>query len=161
MKPGRELDALVAEKVMSWARVGEDFHTSPAHRPSLDFPGRIIDDWDSKGPHDYLVPPGLIGNRARDRVAFCGCEGDARLPYFSTDIAAAWQVVEHLRASLDGNEWTGEFKLFFNGCEYEYWWSFSRTTAEGLYETSKEAGVADTAPHAICLAALKAVGVEV
>lgn len=124
MKPGRELDALIAEKV---------------------FEGYILD----------------YNNYGNFLVAFkTDSEGIAiweDLPNYSTDISAAWQVVEKLKDTLDGNKWTGEFNLFYNGQDYECWWSFSRQTEDGLYETSKEAGVADTAPLAICLASLKAV----
>lgn len=127
MQPGRELDALVAEKVMGWRKISHPY------------------------PYSDLTWINSEGATARP----------GGIPQYSTDIAAAWVVVEHLKNSLNGNEWTGEFNLFFNGCEYECWWSFSRKTEEGLYETSKEAGVAETAPHAICLAALGAVGVNI
>ena len=102
MKPGPELDALVAEKVMG-----------------------LGNDWCL---HVGVHPP-------------CGspCPID-----YSTDIAAAWQVVEKIgNASLvnhaSGGAWHVEFELKGGSLPYD---------------------TGDTAPHAICLAALKAVGVE-
>ncbi len=75
--------------------------------------------------------------------------GSESLPHYSTDIAAAWQVVEKmaeggLRLSLDrfgGDPWWAEF-------------------ADEGWEQGAQATSA-TAPMAICLAALKAKGVEV
>jgi hypothetical protein len=104
MKPGRELDALVAEKVTGW----------PAARDA----------------------------KAISETGYWTA-GDERfihgLPAYSTEIAAAWQVVEKLIATGD---WC-DFEL-----DYEptlLWCCGGKTYAP-------------TAPHAICLAALKAAG---
>lgn len=106
MKPGRELDALVAEKVMGWKSVEHRFE-DPFHR------------WDGIAPehgsHRFTVPD------------------------FSTDIAAAWEVVEKLNDLILERDVTAE------GTRYN-------VVIDGI-ETW-----AETAPHAICLAALKAVG---
>jgi len=108
--PGRELDALVAEKVMGWIKRPKGAGTA----------------------HLWI---------SSDKQAF----HESELPAYSTDIAAAWQVVEKLTRRDD--------KLFFtletpiSGSAWECW--FSGEWAEG-----------ETASHAICLAALKAVGVE-
>lgn len=135
MKPGRELDVVIAERVMGWSRRGAGDHTKPEHRPSKDFPGRVINNWDSKGPHDYLESPG-----GRSRIYFCGCDDiGEEIPRYSSDIAATWEVVERLH-KLDPDD---GLKIWFIG----HWQaSFGATIAD-----------ADTAPHAICLAALKAV----
>lgn len=77
---------------------------------------------------------------------------DTLLPY-STDIAAAWPVVERMRelrwvfslCTLNA----GDFYCIFKVHEFS-----SRPSA--IHDAR-----ADTAPHAICLAALRAVGVEV
>jgi hypothetical protein len=103
LPPGRELDALVAEKVLGW----------PAAR-----------DAKAIGEAGYWT--------AGDERFIHG------LPAFSTDIAAAWEVVEKLIAS---DEWP-EFSL-----EYEATLKWSVGDCYGA-----------TAPHAICLAALKAMG---
>lgn len=98
MKPGRELDMLVAEKVMS------------------------------------LKPLG-------------------RVPHYSTDISAAWEVVEKINSSK--NKWT----LNSLRCDpNDGKWQFGDIDRDGsIWPDDKY----DSAPLAICLAALKAVGVEV
>lgn len=106
MKPGRELDALVAENVFGI----ESTTISPTGI-------------------DVLVKKGTV----------------RPIPHYSTNIAAAWEVVERFsyftitQSKLDKELYHAEFK----GRLGEFF------IAEG-----------ESAPHAICLAALKAVGVE-
>lgn len=69
LKAGRELDALIAEKVMGWI-LGPERITRP-DGGSFDAP--IHDDWEYKGYRPYSLPP------------------------YSTDIAAAWLVIEKLQ----------------------------------------------------------------
>lgn len=119
MKPGRELDALVAKKVMGWTK----------HRRAA---GEDVDysfNW---------VPPEFRGDVAYWRP----------LPRYSEDIAAAWVVVSKLPCAHLAVEWR-------DGRGWEAWfaiWDSVKQDAD-VYE-----GLGDTAPHAICLAALKAVG---
>lgn len=122
MKAGRELDALIAEKVMGWKVV--------------------------PGQYKHIVPP----NAQLERSTFCEYVTSSlsvpamKLPTYSTDIRAAWEIVEKLCPQED------EFQLKrFNKKEWDCNFSY-------FMETSCQA---DTAPHAICLAALKAVGYEV
>lgn len=114
MKPGRELDALVAEKVMGWV-IGSD-HIS------------------------------------HDGIGFSRQYLDIALPRFSTDIFAAWKVVEKLH-SLG-------FKIGVDAQTNSYSACVVATLEKGIYKVVANE-VKETAPHAICLAALKAVGVEV
>jgi hypothetical protein len=119
---GRELDALVAEKVMGWR---------------------------CRGLHPIHECPVFATGRA-----------DTLAPHFSTDIAAAWQVVEKMGA--DG--WNVSLYVHrgeHGGC------GCSITCPYGPCEKHGNAvetwhGVEDvrgaTVPLAICLAALKAVG---
>lgn len=105
MKPGRELDALIAEKVM-----GFDPNSTDSLRTLL--------------YHSY---PG------------------GHFPCYSTNIACAWEVVEKMSPRDD------KFEI----SKYK----------NGLYEATfryfeAEWSEAETAPHAICLAALKAVGID-
>lgn len=75
---------------------------------------------------------------------------------YSTDIAAAWEVVEAMVGK------GCEFALIADErCEpRDYAAEFSRNNSN-IGETTYLCGErADTAPHAICLAALRAVGVE-
>lgn len=71
------------------------------------------------------------------------------LPEYSTDINAAWDVVEKMRNILGQD--IQSFSLW--------------TTTTGTYGAHFKLGInnsfGDTAPLAICLAALKAMGVEI
>lgn len=124
MPAGREMDALVAEKVMAWTsvRTGKKYDASDFD----DLYGQSL------GGFDWRCP----------------------VPGYSTDIAAAWKVVEYLRkrkepygAQLDHIEernqsegiWVVQFCAKYN----EAWWHAH--------------AYADTVPLAICRAALKAV----
>lgn len=100
MNPGRELDALIAEKVMGLAS------------------GR------------HLLGP--------DK------------PY-STSIEAAWEVTEKM---LERNTGTMRVQAVSNsfGVTFEHWGD-DENVVKGFHRSS-------TLPHAICLAAIKAVGVE-
>ena len=118
LQAGRELDALVAEKVMG----------SASH---------------ARASHDV---PGLT----------CSLCREAALPY-STSIAAAWEVVEklsdkwemNLRTILPARDYVCEFKLVVkNKCIVDAQHPFEHVWNNPV----------DTAPLAICLAALKAVG---
>lgn len=120
----RELDALVAEKVMGyWLAEGGSWF----------------------GPH-----PSMPGERCHascagsNRIMGPDCWGVDGLPKFSDRMEAAWEVVEKL-----DEKWS-RFNLgHTSGVGWEAWTdSFSRAEAA-------------TAPLAIVLAALKAVGVEV
>jgi len=115
VKPGRELDALVAEKVFgcktAWAMNRENVFCGCAGRP-----------------HGAPV------------VSY----GAAPVKNYSTDIAAAWEVV---------GRFGDEFIL-------ERWPEF-RNTWRTSFQRDREWASAATAPHAICLAALRAVGHEV
>ncbi len=113
MNPGRELDALVDEKVM---------HEGPCAR------------------EDYGIGNGF-------RRCECGAVGRWNEDFvhyrpYSTNISAAWQIVEKLKAQ--------DPALFFQLAN-----SINRKwecqCGDGWSES-------DTAPRAICLAALKAVG---
>lgn len=130
MEAGRELDALVAEKVMGY----EVFRSDHAEYVQ----GR---DWADPGEPLYY-PDGI------ERQA-------ATVPEYSTDIAAAWPIAQKLGLALvpqsdgDGFRWLATDVHAVN---------YSNViTVEPKDGTEYSA---DTAPHAICLAALRAVGVE-
>lgn len=122
----RKLDALVAEKVMG--HENDVVATIPAIPP-----------------HNWIEPPG----QPRRAIAFAGFEP----PHYSTDIAAAWEVVEKIKNT---HEWSIE-----NDQGEINEWLVSVTEIErqpGVLATG-HCAEAPTAPHAICLAALKACGV--
>lgn len=112
MKPGRELDALIAEHVMGLERITSLY---------------LEIGWRPKG-----VPVGVH-----------------QLKPYSTDIAAAWEVVEKMGV-LTWHIWKTLDDRFYA--------QFGKDQDEFHLKHTAEAG---SAPHAICLAALKAVGHEV
>lgn len=105
MQASRELDALVAEKVMG------------------------LEPW-----------PGKAGCFKAPIVLHYQTPKPCLPPEYSTDIAAAWQVVEKMQETCEvsieqkGTGWKVYFDAEWRGAE--------------------------TVPHAICLAALEAVGVQ-
>lgn len=114
LKPGRELDALVAEKVMGW-----------------------------EAPH-----PEDFGDIGRSIIESRGDDPYAPARY-STDIAAAWTILEKL-------------PQFAYGCAVSFRW-MDRPEATGQeWEVNLGPGhpraIGISVPHAICLAALKSVG---
>lgn len=124
MEPGKELDALVAEKVMGFS---------------------VIDNGD--GPFLY---------KHRDYFEWQN---------YSTDIAAAWKVVEHLR-SRESEQGYYDVWISAAGGTYPYWCGEKRdkkNTVEIFINTGAKhreiaRGESDiSVPHAICLAALEAV----
>lgn len=131
MQPGRELDALVAEKVMGWERITD---------------GALIW-WEKDGKRGH--PDSYFNS----------------FPCYSTDISAAWQVVEKIPMTIyapNAYYANSEYRNNVNWRDEEKGWNW---TAEAnipdpktAFDESVEAqGL--TAPHAICLAALKAVEV--
>lgn len=160
-KPGPDLDALVAEKVMGWTPCEDDLHNLK---------------WDTHIP--LRTRHGIVGEELwRDEW---GDPPTIKLPRSgpkpwapTTSIADAWEVVEKVweglpktgggtfRFSLhrrDGDGLSARLGL----CEPPNgdWVCEFAPDADGDWRTHA-AGNSDTAPHAICLAALKAVGVEV
>jgi hypothetical protein len=120
MKAGRELDALIAEKVMGWKGINS---------------------------HAAHLEVGQFYNR-QDGVVIVEHRNRLRMFEPSTSIADAWLVAEKL------NEKWGNWALIFRGT----WAVYEYPNDYGEYPPDAEA---DTAPLAICLAALKAVGVDV
>ena len=135
MEAGRKLDALVAEKVMGWRK---ERMFLAEHNYGRDLPDR--GDW-------VWRTPGQKGYRWLVRGA--SFQDDDEKPGFhpSTDIAAAWEVVEKVRLSVipHPNGWHASYLDERDSANFRF-----------LY-----AAVAPTAPHAICLAALKAKGIDV
>jgi hypothetical protein len=115
VKPGRELDALVAEKVMG-------------------------------------LNPKLFNVLASYYEV--ATEGP-RLPAYSTDIAAAWLVVEKMHQHP---KWVLQLAAPQQDYVNEKWRAiFARKHWETIGPYGWDA-FGESAPHAICLAALKAVG---
>jgi hypothetical protein len=131
----RELDALVAEKVMGWGWVrtmGGDIHNE----------------------HIWLMPPEEARRYLPDfRLMKPPVEWREQwrrdLPHYSTDIAKAWLVVEKMREQA----WRLDIGSYYQD---HHGWSACFDNYSTYFRSD-----APTAPRAICLAALKAVGVDV
>lgn len=138
MKAGRELDALIAEKVMG-ATVVYPYRSEPGHP----YPG-VNPIWTDE-PWQATSNPQSIS-------------GLENVPHYSTNIADAWMVVEKM------GRWHGfDFMIVMPDPEQTF---HLRTYEAGWYEATNDGperrvvSYADTAPLAICLAALKAVSQE-
>lgn len=135
MKPGREMDALVARTVLGlepkW--VASEPWVSTSGPSVLDFycnfGGAVY-----TADRDWLVDDYWLPDCRR------------RLPDYSTDIAAAWKVVENILRESEVYVCSG---VVVNG---ESGWRATVESELGLWEAD-----APTAPEAICKAALMAV----
>jgi hypothetical protein len=110
MKAGRELDALVAERVMGWYNVGR---------------GYLFGNDDSWGGDNPQTPD----------------KGIQDLPHYSTDIKAAWEVVERVSAVY-------QIKVGSDKTAFAWWCEIG----EGDWRSIGQ----PTAALAICKAVLKA-----
>jgi hypothetical protein len=128
---GRELDALVAEKVMGW--VYREYWGQLVPSEHLDAP--MWSEWAQDKSGDVCRHP-------INRMPNIPYRGDKPwIPEYSTDISAAWEVVEKNK-----EYW---FFLMYSA-DMKQWWC--------EYRVNKQKGrvTADTAPLAICRAALLA-----
>lgn len=117
MKPGRDLDVLVAQKVVGLSL--EYINCDGTHI------------WYSHDAGDYFPTPA-----------------------YSTDIAAAWEVVKKITSQSPViTDWQFSMILPLRTMQ-----SFNGCFAKFCYGGGKFESVGESAPHAICLAALKAVG---
>lgn len=126
MPAGPKLDALIAEKVMGWT-------SYESHLTCEDFGTR-------GEPLIFWNPPGMTS-------------AGATLPPFSTDIAAAWQVVERLieRKVL---LWVHVSPAGNYRCECRQ--VVQSEVTKSWYQRRAADVIAETAPLAICHAALLA-----
>ena len=124
MPAGREMDALVAEFVMEWLPNPGPAKISPIRgffrqgKKHLEW--MSMEDVDSMSPEDKIVP------------------------HFSTDIAAAWLVVEKI---TDPHQMTQEMMQNMVNTKFGYWWDQANLWAMTALE----------AAEAICRVALLAV----
>lgn len=126
VKVSRELDAEVAEKVMGW----QWFPAEP-ERPNVQYLRR---------------PDRFLYGAVRDSGKVLLMSG---LPAYSTDIAAAWLVVDHLRErGIWLEELTGRYETSYRA---GFMWRGDHPFSPNYVQ---EFG--DTAPLAICRAALAA-----
>lgn len=123
MEAGRELDALVAEKVM----------------------GLIVPEWGEETPCPYCGSE-MRYCGTRSRCSTCQEWRHSRYKEYSTDIAAAWEVVEQFA----GKAYIGMAR----STHFQDW----KVVISDRYRTYEVE--AETIPLAICLAALRAKGIK-
>jgi hypothetical protein len=124
-KQGREMDALVAERVMGWRWLKVIGCRNPIFMPPEQL-AEYLPEYVKKNVLSYDGNP------------------PSRLPHYSTDITAAFHVIEHLRQQ--------SMMLSVSWGNDGGWWCViypeTGSPVEGDY--------AETAAEAICLAALRA-----
>ena len=126
MEAGRELDALVAEKVMGWSSQADGLY------------------WDA-GNHRTRLVLGSIIAKKRDEMGLENAHGFVFAP--STNIADAWEVVEMLVSTPGPNGDHHSVRVDYSG---------DAVVVIDENEDWQVSAIASTAPHAICLAALRA-----
>lgn len=140
MNPGRELDALVAEKVFGCKVEKREGHkTGPVRTGTI---GELIGrtEYTCNCPTmDYVNDFGAFDPKFphSDNAGLF-----SSIKHYSSEIAAAWEIVERMR---ERHHWT---RIELNNF------------GKGTWLVNFEIGGAtsgESAPHAICLAALKAV----
>ena len=135
MEPGRELDVSVAVNVMGWQR------------------------WESKGIDKVwpvIVPP--MGDERHNWAAEWDEHGCPHwMPHYSTDISAAWEVVEKMQNTpcRDGDHFCARVEGFKNAHEAAFFHHLVGIPGDDGLEYYEARGI--TAPEAICKAALLAV----
>lgn len=124
MEAGRELDALVAAKIMGWTSVTNRRHADGTWSGIRhDWPAPVIDD----------------------------------VPFFSSDIRAAFLVVEQLRQQWAAGNSTSNFWTF-RDCGAQPWQALIELYPDHDANIVEFEADGETLPFAICLCALKAVG---
>lgn len=115
--PGRVLDHLIARRVFGWKSWT---FTNPSRVPGDSF------------QYDALVPPEYDGGM------------DTAVPAYSTDIAAAWTVLERIGLTFE--------LISLNPGWFD---SSGRYLVRFIKSEVDDLVFGNTAPHAICLAALQ------
>lgn len=153
MGPGRELDALIAEKVMGWA--WEDAPASGCnilYKPPHHLKAGLVY-YDGKMA---AVPSEYIGKWIDAHYWAGGEIGTTKLPDYSTNILAAWEVVEAMKKK--GYHWW--FAATATPREFTDVHSEHKTNLACIRLTCCSQTIVkheeDTMPFAICCAALKA-----
>jgi hypothetical protein len=142
------LDALILQHVFGCVRQGDNAQVSPLHVSYAN--GETWDDWMEKGPHPVLVAP----DDTEYYLCTCRERIGAQVPAFSSDIAAAWQVIEKMNAAGYTHN------VFRHYPETHYPDAGRHACSFSKFKGPLTEATADTATLAICIAALKVVGVQ-
>lgn len=131
LEAGPLMDALVAKKVFG-----------------------IENPWDGR-PRHYAICPDCTWKGGDVLVVDCGRHQGSPKPY-STDIAAAWEVIEKLRGEGVFFSVKSEAPILEGPCADTSKYRIQEWDRE--YQRYKPGIAGETAPEVICKAALKAVG---
>jgi hypothetical protein len=154
MEAGPELDVLMAEMVMGW--VSQEYTDGLMYWMGRDAEGRFLatgwgasDNWPAYGERTEIVP-----------LMLSLCSNGIWNPSQPDGIAAAWQVVKHLQKTMPPH-WEGDGYDYFvieapNRIEDDMWWAGWIYPLDYGNPGTVVGAVADTAPLAICRAALLA-----
>jgi len=146
MKPGRELDALIAHKIFGETWMSEHLLYVKNAEKNIEQANR-----ENRATADQVNLP------FEESMAYI------KWAYYSTDISAAWEVVEKIKFMQPNWDAFGlkpdhmqMFTIEYTGMSWRAGWATINLDGNMTIEAESE-----NAPHAICLAALKAVGVMV
>lgn len=109
MNPGRELDLLIAEKIMGWRKV-------PEHEP----------------------PRSGWRNQSGYWVSDEGKPGDAWIPRYSTNLRLAWEVVEKMGTFFPDLSFSLEYYGRAKECEAQISWTDQDGLAQGTFYFLRE-----------------------
>lgn len=135
MKAGTELDTLIAEKVMGWHEIETVVTFGLSSIEGI--------------PPDYDKYEIAVARKSR-----------VPIPRYTTDIAASWKVIEHLKKHRNIFFCIEQHHLAH---EITVWLFDADNVPEGIIvaeDIAKYSASSCQLPHAICLAALKAVGAD-
>lgn len=151
MMDNREIDMLIAEKVMEWKWM----RSVPGHKFG-----------DGSALTDDRVRAFLVNPTDDSFIRICELIDDdgkypricgATLPYYSTDISTAWQVIQKMQA--DG--WHYEIGDMHNDPSHLVKFGRGKYNPYDNLFDEEHSATAPTPWLAICLAALEAVGVDI
>ena len=155
MNAGRELDALVAEKVFGNKTRKVRYLDSYSYEE-----GHMLDPKYQKTNFSEALAEVMD----EDEVLYghFGCEGTGvrlnLVPHYSTEIEDAWKVVMQMAENPNPKLRTLTLRAYSYSRTYS---SFNMEDWEGAANETEEGNGAHATPLAICLAALKALGVEI
>lgn len=143
MEAGREMDALIAEKIMGWTKHEKCNKCSVSPRHVYIRGEYFGDDWEGKECHPYLRDPG--GNR----VYLCPCQErkDTELPFYSVNLRDMMDVIWQCRQL--------GFQVDISASPDRSGYEAISSPAGSSHRVSS---YADTMPLAVCRAALTAAG---
>jgi hypothetical protein len=142
MDAGRELDALVAEKVMGFRR--DSINPKYFHREETQADGH-------KWTRTCVLDFGLFDSKDKTELQF---DGVNLIPFYSINLIAAWTVLEEMTRWSEIN-----FQINYYNGDGQVCVKFDdlAKSEQGYHE---EVGGLQYLPHTICIAALRAKGIN-